>query len=143
MESDPLFIDTWAWLVLANAGDPAFASVAQIRSECTRDGRMWITTDYILDETITRLFAAVPNQSAQRFLGGIFEASRHGTLDIEPITPQRFKQAWELRLQYKDKSRISFTDFTSFAVMRELRLRHVLTADAHFEHTGLGFIRLA
>jgi predicted nucleic acid-binding protein len=37
---------------------------------------------------------------------------------------------------------ISFTDITSFVVMRELGLSAVLTGDAHFEHVGQGFKRL-
>ena len=42
-------------------------------------------------------------------------------------------------LRYRDKPRVSFTDLTSFTVMRELGIRHVLTADAHFPQAGLGF----
>ena len=72
---------------------------------------------------------------------GVFEASNLGLLDIEHVTPERFAQAWRLRLRYRDKPRISFADLTSFVVMRELGLREILTADAHFEHVGMGFVR--
>jgi len=58
---------------------------------------------------------------------------------IEPVHTQRFEQAYRLRLRYRDKPRISFTDLTSFTVMRELGIRQVLTADAHFTQVGLGF----
>ena len=61
---------------------------------------------------------------------------------MTPLTPERFSAAWRLRLRYHDKPRISFTDLTSFVVMRELRLQRVLTGDAHFEQVGLGFVRL-
>ena len=57
-------------------------------------------------------------------------------------TAKRFSDAWRLRLRYSHKPRISFTDLTSFVVMRELGLQHVLTGDAHFEQVGLGFVRL-
>ncbi len=100
----------------------------------------WVTTDYVPDETITRLFAS--SAEARRFLEGIFEASRRGLVDIEHVTPERFSRAWRLRLRYHDKPRISFTDFTSFVVMRELGLRRVLTGDARFEHVGMGFVRV-
>jgi predicted nucleic acid-binding protein len=61
---------------------------------------------------------------------------------IERITPERFHAAWQLRLRYRDKPRISFTDLTSFVVMKEMRLISVISGDAHFEHAGLGFRRI-
>src|SRR5437867_2953860 len=98
-----LFVYTWGWLVLANDRDPAFRGVSEIRSGATGRRGAWVTTDYVLDETTTRLFAGVPFAEARRFLEGVFDASRQGLLDIEHITPERFSQAWKLRLRYRDK----------------------------------------
>ena len=44
--------------------------------------------------------------------------------------------------KYNDKPYISFFDFTSFVVMKELGVSEVLTADRHFEDVGLGFKKL-
>ena len=137
-----LFVDTWGWLVLANDRDAAFEGVSRIRASAAGRPGAWVTTDYVLDETMTRLFTAVPFAEAGRFMEGVFEASRQGLLDIEHVTPERFSRAWRLRLRYRDKPRISFTDLTSFVVMRELGLRNALTGDAHFEQVGMGFRRL-
>jgi predicted nucleic acid-binding protein len=142
MAADRLFVDTWAWLVLANGRDPSFATVSRIRANSLGQAGAWVTTDYVLDETMTRLFSATPFTHARRFAEGIFEASRQGLLDIEHVTPERFNRAWRLRLRYRDKPRISFTDLTSFVVMRELGLQQALTGDAHFEQVGMGFGRL-
>lgn len=142
MGSNRLFIDTWGCLVLANDRDPAFAAVASTREAAKGQSRGWVTTDYVLDETMTRLFTGAPFAKARSFCEAIFEASLHGSLDIEHVTPERFNRAWRLRLRYRDKPRISFTDLTSFAVMHELGIRHVVTGDAHFEHGGLGFVRM-
>jgi uncharacterized protein len=133
------FVDSWGWLVLSNARDPAFAGVAALRRSAAERQGAWVTTDYVLDETITRLFTTAPFALSSKFIEGIFEASRLGTVDIEHVTPERFTQAWKLRLRYRDKSKFSFTDLTSFTVMRELGLRRVITGDAHFEQAGLGF----
>ena len=142
MAASRLFVDTWGWLVLSNDRDAAFGPVSRIRASAAGQGDTWVTTDYVLDETMTRLFAATPFAAARRFTEGLFEASRQGALDIEHVTPERFSRAWRLRLRYHDKPRISFTDLTSFVVMRELGLEHVLTGDAHFEQVGLGFVRV-
>jgi len=63
-------------------------------------------------------------------------------IEVEHVTRERFSRAWRLRLRYREKPRISFTDLTSFVIMRELGLRHVLTGDAHFQQVGLGFVRV-
>ena len=138
----PYFIDTWAWLVLASDRDPAFNTVSTLRANAASRAGGWVTTDYVLDETFTRLFAAAPFLKARRFAEAIFQAAESGLVAIERITPERFHAAWQLRLRYRDKPRISFTDLTSFVVMREMRLTNVISGDAHFEHAGLGFRRI-
>ena len=55
----------------------------------------------------------------------------------QPMT--RFQWAWQLRTKYRDKPKISFTDFTSFVVMQDLGIHEVLTDDAHFLQINLGF----
>ena len=137
--SELLFVDTWGWLVLANDRDPSFAAVVQLRRQSAESGQLWVTTDYILDETITRLFAAMPLPKAQTFCDAIFYSQKLGLAVLEPITAERFQRAYKMRLRFRDKPRISFTDLTSFTVMRELGICRVLTADAHFPQAGLGF----
>ncbi len=137
--SDRLFIDTWGWLVLANDADPSHRLVRDLRVQSDSQGLSWVTTDYVLDETVTRLFASTAYSEAVKFFDAIFRAQELGSLAIETIGPERFQAAWKLRLKYKDKPRISFTDLTSFVVMREIGVRHVLTGDAHFRQAGLGF----
>lgn len=134
-----LFIDTWGWLVLADANHPAHPQAIRLRRRQTDLGRALVTTDYVLDEMITRLYARSPFAQAERFCGGVFQEQRLGLLAVEPITPERFQKAYQLRLRYRDKPRISFTDLTSFSIMRELGIRHALTADQHFVQAHLGF----
>jgi len=73
----------------------------------------------VLDETFTRLFSATPFIKARKFVKALFDSQNLGSLVIEAINPERFAAAWRLRLRYRDKPRISFTDLTSFVVMRE------------------------
>ncbi len=139
-EPPRLFIDTWGWLVLADA-HPANSDAEAARRRYGRHGAI-VTTDFVLDETITRLFARGFFSQAQLYCGRIFEAEETGGIVVERITAERFRRAWRLRLRYRDKPRISFTDLTSLAVMQEMGIRHVLTADTHFAQAGLGFRQL-
>jgi hypothetical protein len=53
----------------------------------------------------------------------------------ERVESDRFERARHLFFQYRDKD-LSFTDCTSVAVMRELKLIAVLTTDRHFHQMG-------
>lgn len=97
------------------------------------------TTDYVLDETLTLLFRRLPFSLARKSMAFLDEAVRQGYLCLEIITPERFKQAKELRLRFQDKPKISFTDLTSMVVMKELGLISILTEDDHFARVGMGF----
>jgi predicted nucleic acid-binding protein len=138
VERRALFVDSWGWLVLAREEDPAHAAAASIRNECKTPGSV-VTTDYVLDETFTLLFKRASFSQALNFGVGVLKSAEIGSLKIERITPDRFQAAWRLRLRYHDKPLISFTDLTSFVIMRELGITDVLTADTHFAKVGLGF----
>jgi predicted nucleic acid-binding protein len=58
---------------------------------------------------------------------------------VEEVSRERFGAALELRFQFSDKPKISFTDLTSMVIMREFGIVDVMTADNHFRQVGLGF----
>ena len=134
-----LFVDTWAWIALSDVRDAAHEQVRGVRQQYADRRGVWVTTDYVLDELISRLFSRGHFDEAVSFCDSIFAAEKEARLVLEPITPARFQSAYRLRLRYRDKPGISFTDFTSFAVMRELGIRDVMTGDAHFKQVRLGF----
>lgn len=138
IERQLLFVDTWGWIVLADARDPQHDEVVALRRRHTESGIL-VTTDYVLDETFTRLFGGSPFAEAERFCAAVLRARDAGMVRVESISTERFARAYRLRLRYKDKPRISFTDLTSFVVMTELGIRDVLTADARFAAVQLGF----
>ncbi len=129
--------------MLADRRDPYHeAAVRERRARSDSPTPLLVTTDYVLDETFTRLFARCSFPVAQKFSEAILKAEEAGLLKLERIHPERFREAYRLRLRYKDKPSISFTDLTSFVVMKELGTGDVLTGNAHFEQVQLGFRRL-
>jgi predicted nucleic acid-binding protein len=138
IRAEALFLDTWGWLALADSRDSAHSKAVSERRSRPAPGNL-VTTDYVLDETFTRLFTRCTFAIAREFSKAIMEASSGGLLRLERITPERFEAAYQMRLRYRDKPKISFTDLTSFVVMKELGIGDVLTADAHFEQVRLGF----
>jgi predicted nucleic acid-binding protein len=131
-----LFVDTWGWLTLADRGERDHAQVVSFYAERTRRTGLIVTSDFVLDELLTIMFSRISFEMASRFAESIL---RSPFITIERITPERFQKAWELRLKFSDKPRISFTDLTSMAAMNELGISEVLTADKHFDQVGMNF----
>lgn len=132
-------VDTWGWYALGNAREPQHDQAETFYRGSHQVGALIHTTDYILDETITVLFRRISSSMARPFTQGLLDAIAQGYLRQGEITADRFKRACGLRQRFHDKPMISFTDLTSFVVMQDLRLSHVLTDDAHFSQIGMGF----
>jgi predicted nucleic acid-binding protein len=134
-----LFVDTWGWLAIEDRKDPRHLSALDAyRDRIAVKGRT-LTSDYILAETYTFLFRKRPFEEAWRFMQAIHASIARESVSLQTVTPRRFLAAVELRRQLMDKPRISFTDLTSFVIMKELQVREVLTGDEHFRQAGLGF----
>ncbi len=138
MVSGPVFIDTWGWIALGHRNDPRHDAAAEYYRTLRSEGERVYTSDYVLDEVITLIFSRESFDEAARFVDGIITAARMGYVSLERITPERFAAAWDLRVRLKDKARVSFTDLTSMVVMRECKVKNVLTEDRHFAQVGLG-----
>ncbi len=87
------------------------------------------------------MFKRLPFKTAKESLDKLDKAIEKSYLLVEWVTSERFEKAKVLRLKYQDKPKISFTDFTSMVVMKELGLKDIITGDEHFEHVGMGFQR--
>lgn len=137
-----VFIDTWGWLALRDRRELRHPEVSQYYRDPRRRKGTAYTSDYVLDETATLLFRRLPFSTAKESLQSIQQAVAEGFLRLEWITPERFEKAKELRDQFHDKPRISFTDLTSIVVMAECGIGEILTEDDHFLQVGMGFLRV-
>ncbi len=142
MADEGIVVDTWGWLALADDREPKHTAVRDLLVGFWKTRGVTVTTDYILDETFTLVFRRLAFVKARRFVSVIDESEREGSLRIERIGAERFARAKTLRLRYRDKPLISFTDLTTMVVMQDTRIIQIVTDDAHFAHVGLGFERL-
>lgn len=134
-----LFMDTWGWLAIMDKGELRYGELNEFYSSFIDDGGLCYTTDYVLDETFTLVFRRLAFQIVKKALDIIDRGIMEGYLRLEWITPARFEKAKTLRIKFKDKPRISFTDLTSMVVMQELGVSEILIEDAHFGQVGMGF----
>jgi predicted nucleic acid-binding protein len=134
-----VFVDTWAWLALALRNDQHHEMAKKRHTEFVATGSKYVTTDYVLAELITQLHRNLPFEQADRFAAAVLTAIELQQYRLERVTPPRFDAAWQMRRRYSDKPAISFVDFTSFVVMRELGISLAFTGDVHFVQVNLGF----
>ena len=95
-------------------------------------GARAITSDYVIDETAT-LLKMRGNKHGTRVLFDTLGTSR--ALSVERISEERYERARTFFLKHLDKE-YSFTDCTSFILMKELKLHAALTSDDHFRIAG-------
>lgn len=127
-----LFVDTGGWVACADEADPAHRRACAARDTALEAGLLLVTTDFVVDETLTLLRLRLGVDAAEAWWRQI-DAS--GRLRWERITVERFDRARQLFFRYRDKG-FSFTDCTSFVVMQELRLARALATDRHFRQMG-------
>ncbi len=123
-----VFVDTSAWVALADRKQKESNDVGDFLES---RGVHAVTTNHVLDEVIT-LAAARLGHKAAVALGTVI---RSGGVAIVHVTPADEDAAWALFCDREDKS-YSFTDCTSFVVMRTLGLEAAVTLDDDFRQEG-------
>jgi predicted nucleic acid-binding protein len=134
-----IFVDTWAWIALADRRDPYHKKATAEHHKLRRRRQRYVTTDYVLGEAITYLYDALTAAQAQAFINSVLAAIDSGTYQLVHVSSQQFRGAWQMRQKYDDKPDISFVDFTSMIVMQDLGLTDVFTGDNHFRQVNRGF----
>lgn len=130
--AEAVFVDTAGWMALADAADPMHRASRHERDACLAAGGFLISTDYVIDETLTLIRVRLGLRSAREWWDQIDASAR---LRWEWIDPVRAEKARDWFFQWSDKD-FSFTDCTSFVVMKELGLTRALTTDQRFSQAG-------
>jgi predicted nucleic acid-binding protein len=125
-------MDTSGWTACADAADPSHDRCREVRDSALKAGRTLVTTNFVVNETLTLLRIRLGLDAAERWWQQVDASTR---LRWERIDSDRFEKARVLFFQYRDKD-FSFTDCTSFVVMRQTRLTHAIATDRHFRQAG-------
>jgi uncharacterized protein len=125
-----IFVDTGAWFASIVPSDINHKlSSAWI----TQNTQPLLTTDYVVDETLTLLRSRRESLRA-RSLG---EAFFSGALaDLYFLTEEDIRQTWQVFRKFSDKE-WSFTDCSSRVVMSKLGITDAFAFDHHFRQFGL------
>lgn len=127
-----LFVDTSAWVAAADASEAFHHTVCHARDQWLAKGHILVTTNYVIDETLTLIRMRMGLHAAKNWWLQLSQSSR---LLVEWIYQERSDKAIALFFKFKEQA-FSFTDCTSFVVMDELKLKYALALDEHFRQKG-------
>ena len=131
-----IFIDSSAWIALLNRRDQYHSDAAATFNDLVHQDARFLTTDYVIDETATRLRSIANHSIAIMFLDQINDAKETGILTVAVIDSELFLEAERLFRQYKTAT-LSFTDCTSFAVCQKHKVSKAFAFDRHFNLLGI------
>ena len=124
-----VFVDTSAWFSFINKDDPQHERVTQYLKDFTG---VLITSNFIFDEIVTLVLIRSDHKKAVK-IGSVLKDPtivRLITLSLEDE-----ELAWDYFKQADDKT-FSFTDCTSFILMKRLHITTALSLDSHFDQAG-------
>ncbi|HEX5244897.1 MAG TPA: PIN domain-containing protein [Tepidisphaeraceae bacterium] len=124
-----IFVDTSGWYAAMVPQDPRHS---QVLSWLKSNTQRLVTTDYIIDESLTLLRAR--GHSARAILLGrrAFDLS---AFNVVLVKDSDLNAAWSYFNQNPDRQ-WSFTDCTSKVVIERFHIHQALTFDRHFLEFG-------
>jgi len=135
-----IFVDTGAWIALSDRKDQHHGDAVEIYTRLKQQKERLSTTDYLVDETVTRLRYDLSHSVAVKFLDFIERAEETGVLTVIRINETLSQEAKRLFRQY-DSAKLSFTDCTSFAVCQMYKISEAFAFDQHFTMVGITLLR--
>lgn len=124
-----LFVDTSAWFAFGNRSDPQHKAVSILLKGSP--GRL-VTSNYVLDETLTLCLRRAGHRAACQ-VGAVLRDPQ--VVELLRVTADDEQRAWELFRARPDKL-YSFTDCTSFVLLRKLGTAQVVSLDDDFRQEG-------
>lgn len=131
-----IFIDSSAWVELCLKKEKYHQQVADYFISSDKKGGKFFTSDYVLDETYTRLMTRQGIKECKYLKSIVQEAVASNHLLILWTDVVIFEKAWKLFMKYSEH-RLSFTDCTIAVLIQDLKLDEILTLDQGFAKIGL------
>ena len=130
MALDYLFVDTSAFYALIDKRDKNHESIS---NTLTNFNGQLFTSNYVIDELITLL--KVRKISMNQYTTFIDLLWQEKICTVLRITENIDKQSWSMHQKYFDQD-FSFTDCSSFVLMRIYKIKKACSLDSHFKIAG-------
>ncbi len=130
-----VFADTGAWLALLSRNDRHHERALAFYEESVATGTRLLTTNYVVDETATRLRYDVDLSAALAFREMLDRATALRRVRTAWIDAGMEREAWALLERHADV-KLSLTDATSAVVARKAKVGIVFGFDGDFRALG-------
>jgi len=124
-----VFVDTGVWFALLVSKDPNHQRTTGWFDSISEQV---ITSDYVVDETLTLLLMRGERSKAIEFGNLVIVGS---LAILHKVSEDQFIRSWIL-FQKLSNAGLSFTDCTSHIVANDLSVRSIASFDHHFQTTG-------
>lgn len=131
----PLFVDTSAFVALADRRDRNHGASKRLLRTVSKKKRPLVTSTDIFDEVVTLIRIRINHPAALQVGEKLLASTWCRVIDVSPDTRAA---AWEVFARYHDQT-FSFTDCTSFALMRSMDLEEAFTFDRP-DFSAAGFL---
>src|SRR3989344_5755995 len=123
-----VFIDSSVWLAYYLSDEPDHIRVKNLIKNFHKEGKNIITSNDIIDETVTFLIYHKP-QLVKKFIDFIQKTISANTLVQLWVDEEIQVQAFEL-IQKFQEHRLSLTDATTIALVRKFKIESVISLDS-------------
>ena len=132
-----IFVDTSAFVALYDPLDQHASRAKNIAKDLSKLKGVFVTSNFVVDETLTLILKRAGYKRAVKFGKALLEEKR---LKMVNIDEKLQKEAWEVFKKYNKDKNWSFTDCTSFVVMKGLGIEEVFTFDKNFKEMGFAIL---
>lgn len=124
-----IFVDTGAWFAVTVPSDP---NHPKAKTWMQQNQFPLLTTDYVIDETLTLLRARGELQRSIALGNAFFSGA---LAQIHYLTQDDIQVAWQIFQQFSDKQ-WSFTDCSSKIIIEKFNCKEAFAFDHHFRQFG-------
>ena len=136
MQVKTLFVDTGAWVALADRSDQYHRQAIDIYPKLLCDYDQLMTTNLVVAETYSLIRRGIGYQAAIIFLESLSASPRI----VKIYSDGELEEKAESILRKYQDQHFSFTDAVSFAVMNKHDILEAFCFDKHFKTAGYKLI---
>ena len=136
MPPSKVFVDTGGWYAVCVPEDTHHSVAARYYADLAIHRTLLLTSDYVLDETLTRIRYDVSLDGALASWTRIELAIKQNRLRVLRVDESVWERAMGVFRKFSDQ-KLSFTDCTSFVLAQDAGAEEVFGFDSHFALVGL------